>query len=105
MGGQIWFKSVPRCTGIGTDNRDNASSNDQDYLLITWNLEGLLMRPGWIGFEDPPQTSDRASIDWVSTGACFLFASLGPFLFGVDIGVSPAAVAAVTSEALTREDW
>ncbi len=31
-------------------------------------------------------------VDWLSTGACTLFASMGPLLFGFDIGVSPGAL-------------
>ena len=36
-----------------------------------------------------PVTINDGSTDWIATGACFVFAALGPFLFGYDIGVSP----------------
>ncbi|KAG1668309.1 hypothetical protein FOA52_011206 [Chlamydomonas sp. UWO 241] len=48
--------------------------------------------------EQPPVLEH---VDWVATGACFVFASLGPVLFGYDIGVSRGAMISLAAEIAT----
>lgn len=46
----------------------------------------------------PPVLARIEHVDWVATGACFVFASLGPVLFGYDIGVSRGAMISLAAD-------
>ncbi|GAX75342.1 hypothetical protein CEUSTIGMA_g2787.t1 [Chlamydomonas eustigma] len=83
------------------DTACNSSVTEPSTLPSLCNVMPVFLYPTQLA--QPSEWGD--SIDWLATGACTFFASLGPLLFGFDVGVTPGAVRAIIAEQLSSGNW